>query len=525
MTEGGREQLDQRVLVLAPTSKDAHLTRSVLERAGVICVCCSTLNQVTDELEAGAGAVLLAEEAVSPATKSSLTKWVARQPPWSDLPVLVLARVGADSASVAQAMDLLGNVAVLERPMRVAALVSAVQTSLRARRRQYQAREHIVERERAEAELRVNDRRKDEFLAMLAHELRNPLAPIRNAAEILSLISEEPARVRETSEIIVRQARHMTEIVDDLLDVSRVTRGLVSLEKEVFDLRTIVMAAVEQSLPLIDERQHRLQLDLQERPAWVSGDRVRLTQVFSNLLNNAAKYTPPGGVIQVNFVDGPATVEVEVADTGEGIETELLPQIFDLFAQGRRTPDRAQGGLGIGLSLVKTLVHLHGGTVEAASAGRDRGSRFSVRLPVAQPPTSDTTANVGAAVRPPSASARPMQLLVVDDNLDAAESLATVLALDGHNVVKAHDAKGAMACARNQHLDAMMLDIGLPGIDGDELARRIRALPEVDGTLLIAVSGYGQLEDRRRAIEAGFDHYLVKPVDFDSLRSILRDSV
>jgi CheY-like chemotaxis protein len=224
-------------------------------------------------------------------------------------------------------------------------------------------------------------------------------------------------------------------------------------------------------------------------------------------------------------VDGPATVEVEVTDTGEGIETELLPQIFDLFAQGRRTPDRTQGGLGIGLSLVKTLVHLHGGTVEAASAGRDRGSRFRVRLPVAQPPTSDTTEIVAAAVKPPSGCARPMQLLVVDDNLDAAESLATVLALDGHTVVKAHDAKGAMACARNQHLDAMMLDIGLPGIDGYELARRIRALPEVDGTLLIAVSGYGQLEDRRRAIEAGFDHYLVKPVDFDSLRSILRDSV
>ena len=198
VTEGGRERLEQRVLVLAPTSKDAHLTRSVLERAGVICVCCSTLDQVTEELEAGAGAVLLAEEAVSPETKSSLTKWVAGQPPWSDLPVVILARVGADSASVAQAMDLLGNVTVLERPMRVAALISAVQTSLRARRQQYQAREHIVERERAEAELRVNDRRKDEFLAMLAHELRNPLAPIRNAAEILSLISEEPARVRET---------------------------------------------------------------------------------------------------------------------------------------------------------------------------------------------------------------------------------------------------------------------------------------------------------------------------------------
>ena len=524
MTEGGSEQLEQRVLVVAPTGKDAQLTQSVLQRAGVSCACCSTLTQVCKELEFGAGALVLAEEAISPHTKQSLADWLAAQPPWSDLPILILARAGARAAAVAQAMDLLGNVTVIERPVRVAALVSAVQTSLRARGRQYLTREHIVERERAEAELRVNNQRKDEFLAMLAHELRNPLAPIRNAAEILRLVSDDAARVRDTSGIIVRQASHMAEIVDDLLDVSRVTRGLVTLEKETLDLRTVVMAAVEQSLPLIDERQHRLQLDLKETASWVTGDRVRLTQIFSNLLNNAAKYTPPNGVIRVNLSGGPGRIEVEVADTGEGIEPELLPQIFDLFAQGRRTPDRAQGGLGIGLSLVKTLVHLHGGTVVAISAGRNQGSSFRVSLPIAQPATEGSIERAPTTSSQPGTATRPMQLLVVDDNLDAAESLATILTLDGHSVMKAHDADSAIACVRSQHLDAMMLDIGLPGVDGYELARRIRALSEVDGAVLIAISGYGQLEDRRRAVEAGFDHYLVKPVNFASLRSILAGS-
>lgn len=371
----------------------------------------------------------------------------------------------------------------------------------------------------SEARLKDADRRKDEFLAMLAHELRNPLAPIRNAAEFLWLISNQPERVRETSEIIVRQARHMAEIVDDLLDVSRVTRGLVSLQSEIVDLRQIVTSAIEQCVPLIDARRHRLGIDLPDRPAFVHGDRVRLIQIFSNLINNAAKYTAAGGSVRISVVDAADQIEINIVDSGEGIDAALLPRVFDLFAQGQRSPDRSQGGLGVGLSLAKTLVQLHGGTIGASSQGSGQGSCFTVKLP-RSPVVPDSVSN-GAAAAPMTASSRSLRLLVVDDNVDAAECLANILELDGHSVLRAHDARGAMAFAQTAQLDAMMLDIGLPVIDGYELARKLRALPEVNGTTLIAVSGYGQPEDRARAADAGFDHYLVKPVDLAALRILL----
>ncbi|MGZ9057770.1 MAG: hybrid sensor histidine kinase/response regulator [Burkholderiaceae bacterium] len=388
--------------------------------------------------------------------------------------------------------------------------------------------EDVTELERAtsalrhsEQTLREADRRKDEFLAMLAHELRNPLAPIRNAAEVLWLMSSNPERVRETSEIIVRQARHMNAIVDDLLDVSRVTRGLIKLETEALDLRSVITAAVEQAIPLLDSRRHQLQVELPEQPVIVQVDRVRLTQVFCNLLDNAAKYTPPGGAIRVAIVNGAEDrVEVDVTDTGEGIDTALLPQVFELFALGQRAPDRAQGGLGIGLSLARTLVDLHGGRIEAASDGVGRGSRFTVGLP--RLPDTTKIASMDGLVTTSTTPVRALRIMVVDDNVDAAESLAMMLELDGHSVIRAHDARAAIALARNERPNVMLLDIGLPEIDGYELARRLRALPEVDAARLIAVTGYGQAEDRRRAQDAGFNDYLVKPVEFESLRVMLQ---
>ncbi|MGH6609311.1 MAG: hybrid sensor histidine kinase/response regulator [Burkholderiaceae bacterium] len=382
----------------------------------------------------------------------------------------------------------------------------------------------ITQRKDVEHALQATDRRRDEFLAMLAHELRNPLAPIRNAAEILWLVSDEPARVRETSEIIVRQARHMNEIVDDLLDVSRVTRGLITLHTEPLDLRSVITAAVEQTLPLLDSRRHQLQFDLPVRPALVDGDRVRLTQVFSNLVNNAAKYTPSGGTIRVVVTRDGGEIEASVIDNGEGIDPDLLPHVFDLFEQGRRTPDRTEGGLGIGLSLVKTLVQLHGGTIEAASRGTGQGSRFAVRLPKSSATNSGITLldSATTAASPPQ---RSMRLLVVDDNIDAAEALAMMLQMDGHTVFKAYDARSAIICVQQERPEAILLDIGLPDIDGYELARRLRAIPEAEAAKLIAVTGYGQLEDRRRAEDAGFNDYLVKPVDFESLRANLADRV
>jgi CheY-like chemotaxis protein len=262
-------------------------------------------------------------------------------------------------------------------------------------------------------------------------------------------------------------------------------------------------------------------MELPEKPVMVRVDRVRLTQVFGNLLNNAAKYTPPDGAIRVTIVSGADDrVEVDVVDSGEGIDAALLPQVFELFAQGQRTPDRAQGGLGIGLSLAKTLVDLHGGTIEAASEGRGRGSRFTVGLP--RLVDTNMISSSDGPVMQSTAPFRALRIMVVDDNVDAAESLAMMLELDGHSVIRAHNARAAIAIARNERPKVMLLDIGLPDIDGYELARRLRALPEVDDALLIAVTGYGQAEDRSRAEDAGFDHHLVKPVEFESLRLMLR---
>ena len=263
-------------------------------------------------------------------------------------------------------------------------------------------------------------------------------------------------------------------------------------------------------------------MELPDAPVMVQADRVRLTQVFCNLMNNAAKYTPQGGEVRVAITaDAGNRVEVDVVDSGDGIDAALLPQVFELFAQGQRGPDRAQGGLGIGLSLAKTLVDLHGGTIEAASDGQGRGSRFTVSLPRLVDSTMISTGD--GPVMQSISPVRMYRIMVVDDNVDAAESLAMMLELDGHSVVRAHDARAAIALARAERPNVMLLDIGLPDIDGYELARRLRALPEADGALLIAVTGYGQAEDRRRAEQAGFDRYLVKPVEFESLRSMLQE--
>jgi CheY-like chemotaxis protein len=312
----------------------------------------------------------------------------------------------------------------------------------------------------------------------------------------------------------------MTDLVNDLLDVSRVTRGLVTLEKEELDLNAIVAAAVEQVRPLIDARRHALTLQLSGQPARVIGDRTRLVQVISNILNNAAKYTAPGGRIVLSVAGDEERVTVAVRDNGVGISPEVLPYIFDLFTQAERTPDRSQGGLGIGLALVKSLIALHGGTVHANSDGLGQGSEFSICLPsVVRPAAAPEPAVAG-----PAASVSDngnLRVLVVDDNADAAEMLAALLEVQGHAVSVEYDARGALARARNEHPDVLLLDIGLPDMDGYELARRLRAQPENAGATLVALTGYGQKQDRQEARQAGFDHYLVKPADLNEVNEVL----
>ncbi|MGJ9417333.1 ATP-binding protein [Massilia sp. CMS3.1] len=376
----------------------------------------------------------------------------------------------------------------------------------------------VTVRKQVEDELRAANRQKDQFLAMLAHELRNPLAPITTAAHLLKFGNLEPKAVRNASEIIARQAEHMTDLVNDLLDVSRVTRGLVTLEKEEIDVNAVVAGALEQVRPLIESKRHSLTMQLSGEPVHVLGDRTRLVQVLSNILNNAAKYTPPGGQLVLRVTAHGDQVVVVVSDNGIGIEPDVLKYIFDLFTQAERTPDRSQGGLGIGLALVKSLVALHGGSVEARSPAPGQGSEFEIRLPridAAGGLTGDASRDAGAA------RVEPLRILVVDDNQDAAQMLATLLEVQGHAVTVEYDGRGALQRARLERPQVMLLDIGLPDTDGYALARQLRAIPELQGATLVALTGYGQNEDRRLAEEAGFDHHLVKPANLERVGEIL----
>ncbi|MEN3297234.1 MAG: hypothetical protein V7642_6487 [Burkholderiales bacterium] len=378
-----------------------------------------------------------------------------------------------------------------------------------------------AQRDAAVRELRAADQRKDEFLAMLAHELRNPLAPISAAAQLLKMVHLDEVRAKETSNIIARQVDHMTGLVDDLLDVSRVTRGLVTLDVEPLDIRSIVADAVEQVRPLIGTRRHHLSLRLPADPVMALGDKKRLIQVIANLLNNSAKYTPEGGNIMLTLELQPSRIVLQVADDGIGMEPELVSRVFELFAQAERTSDRSQGGLGLGLALVRSLVGLHGGSVQAFSKGPGQGSTFTVRIPLLSL-TPAQAEDEGKSLSPP-ATAKQMRVMVVDDNADAAHTLAMFLEAEGHQVTVDYEAGNALARARTTAPRVCLLDIGLPDIDGTELARRLRAMPETATAVLIAVTGYGKEQDRENAIAAGFDYHFVKPVDTSKLAALLAE--
>lgn len=376
----------------------------------------------------------------------------------------------------------------------------------------------VTARKRLELESAEANARKDEFLAMLAHELRNPLAPIRAAADLISMCRPADPRLERAAAIVSRQVTHLSGLVDDLLDVSRVTRGLVTLETAHVDLRTVVLAAVEQVRPLFEQKGHRLTLELSSEGIVVAGDQKRLIQVVGNLLTNAARYTPASGaiVVELHMHDGEASLTV--SDDGIGMSAQLVPRVFELFAQGERSPDRDQGGLGIGLALVRSLVDAHGGTVRASSAGPGQGSQFQVRLPVlAQLPVSDGEDGAGERVWRHACR----RVLIVDDNKDAAATLSMVLEELGHQCFVEHDGRGALARARREQPDVLLLDIGLPDMDGFELARVLREEPVTSRSLIVAVTGYGQDADRSASAAAGFDHHMVKPLDTSRLAEVL----
>ncbi|HEY0844459.1 MAG TPA: ATP-binding protein [Noviherbaspirillum sp.] len=369
-------------------------------------------------------------------------------------------------------------------------------------------------------EEKESDRRKDEFLAMLAHELRNPLAPIAAAAELLGLGHLGQQRVAQTAATISRQVAHITGLVDDLLDMSRVTHGLISLHRQKLDFNQVVYEAVEQARPLIDGRRHRLAVHASPAPALILGDRKRLVQVMANILNNAAKYTPDGGEIVLRVTNDADAVIVTVSDNGIGMTQEMTERAFKLFTQAQRTADRAQGGLGIGLALVKSLVALHGGQVSAHSDGPGHGTHVKVSIPqlrdVPQPVAGKQQKTAFAA------TVAPLKILVVDDNVDAANMLAVLLQAMGHEVHVEPGPRKALEIARRLLPDVFLLDIGLPDMNGIELVRRLRCEPQHANALMVAVTGYGQVQDRNAAVEAGFDHHIIKPADPENLATLLR---
>jgi len=376
----------------------------------------------------------------------------------------------------------------------------------------------ITQRKQAEIALREADRRKDEFLAVLAHELRNPLAPIRNSLHILLLSAPHDSTVERVSEMMERQVNHLVRLVDDLLEVSRITRGKIELRKEPVELASVVRGAVETSRPLIDTARHQLSVAIPPEPLTLEADPVRITQVIANLLNNAAKYTEEGGQIWVTARREGDGVAISVRDTGMGIPVDMLPHVFEMFRQVDNSAGRSQGGLGIGLTLVKSLTEMHGGSVQARSDGPGKGSEFVVRLPLAA--GQRTLGSTGPASRPSTVFA-PRRVLVVDDNHDAAESLGMLLKMLGSEVHIVYNGPDALEALRTYQPDVVLLDIGMPGMDGHEVARRIRQQPEFQHVTIIALTGWGQEEDRRRSQKAGFDYHLIKPADFSALETLL----
>jgi PAS domain S-box-containing protein len=374
----------------------------------------------------------------------------------------------------------------------------------------------LTQRKQMEA-LEDAGRKMDEFMAMLGHELRNPLAPIRNAVQVMRMFRLGDAKLEWCRDVIDRQVEHLGRLVDDLLDVNRITTGKIFVMREPIDLSAALERAVESSMPLINARRHTLNVSLTDKSPQVEGDLMRLAQVFLNLLNNAAKYTPEGGCIRLTSSVEDGNAVVRVSDNGVGITPELLPRIFDLFVQGTRTLERAEGGLGIGLTLVREIVRLHGGTISATSAGSGLGSEFTVRLPLmasksAEPPQPVPGAHVIGPTR---------RVLIVDDNRDAAASIALLLTAFGHEVETVHEGPAALARVGEFAPDAVLLDIGLPGMSAHEVAGRLRAMPDLKQPTLIAVTGYAQAEDRKRSIDAGFDYHFVKPVNFEALNTLL----
>ncbi|NRR29556.1 response regulator [Oxalobacteraceae bacterium] len=491
--------MEQRILILAPTGQDAPLAAKVLATAGLASQVCRTLDELAQELARGAGAVLTVEEALVAGGYPLLLEHVERQPDWSDLPIVLLTHRGADSPAVRGAIAGLGNLSLLERPVRTLTLISAVQSALRGRNKQYQVREAA--------------RRKDEFLASLGHELRNPLAPIRTAVTLLQQLYPDAAPMTRIKDIVERQVRLLTRLVDDLLDVARITSGKITLQRQQLTLAAIMGHVDELCQQAAVAKRIEIGYDLPEHEITLHADYARLVQIFANILSNAVKFTPQGGKVWVSAQCHDGHLEVRIRDSGIGLDSDSITRIFRMFEQSQTVSGQFSSGLGIGLSLARQFAEMHGGTVEARSDGIGKGSEFRIDLPV----LCQASAVEFAPLAQDGADGRKIKVLVVDDNRDAADSLAALLQMDGFDAGTAYDGAGAVASVERAAPDLVVMDLGMPGMDGYEAARRIRQLPGAGQVLMVALTGWGQEEARRRTKAAGFDHHLVKPVELPQL--------
>ena len=496
------------VAVWAPSGRDAPLAIDLIERHGIAAVPCRDVEELVVRMD-NLGCALITSECLGVAARQRLAAALARQPLWSDFPIVLMAPRGADRAGeVLAATALLGNVTVLERPVQSGTLISALVSALRSRRRQYEAREAIW--------------RRDQFLAMLGHELRNPLAAIMLAVESLPRSNDEAQPGDKQHGIIERQARHLARLVDDLLDVARVTSGKVRLQTEPLDLAEVAQRCVHGAELAARRRGIELRVDADPHPVMVEGDLVRLEEVFHNLIANAVKYSTDGARVAVRVRSDGTTGVVDVADTGIGISAEMVPRVFDLFAQADSSLDRSQGGLGIGLTLVRALVELHGGTITASSAGVGHGSTFSVVLPMARATSSSASASATIAPPPQPDPARPLRVLIVEDNADVLDMTRDLLEAAGCDVATAVDGAAGLAQLTARPPDVAFIDIGLPSLDGYEIATGARQ--HGVRTFLVAMTGYGQPDDQQRALAAGFDRHVTKPVTAGMLHEAMHDA-
>jgi signal transduction histidine kinase/CheY-like chemotaxis protein len=498
------------LLIVAPIGRDADLMCGRLRAAGLKCATCKDVPTLCSDMAAGVGAIIATEEALTHETAAQLLKKLEEQPPWSETPLIILTGELSLEAK-AHPFDALlrrTNVTLVDRPVRIKTLISAAHSALRARQRQYDIRDLMQQLEE-----RIHER--DRFLAVLGHELRNPLGAILLATQM----TEEDGKLdADKAQLIERQSRHLTRLVNDLLDLSRVAAGKIVLKRQTLDVVETVTQSVRTVMPAAQRQHLDVAVRTPDHRIFVDADPVRVDQIVTNVLTNAIKYTPEGGHVTLEVAEEDGHALIRVTDDGVGIAPERIGGIFELFAQAENAIGRAQGGMGIGLALVRNLVQLHDGTVHAQSDGVGKGSEFVVRLPLATKAAIDAAA---AAVKPvANAHAAPRRIAIVEDNADVRDLLRLKLRRLGHDVVDAGDGVEGLRVVLEKRPDLALVDLGLPGIDGFELAKEVREKLGPD-VVLVAVSGFGQPEDKRRALEAGFDEHLTKPADVKDIENLL----